>query len=352
MKTRLILCLAALSGPLHAHCALLCGCGTDGPSTAPISVMGDHMHDQGEWMFSFRHMVMEMDGMYGGTDSVSPAAVHAANYVVSPTRMTMEMQMFGAMYAVSDDLTLMGMLSYVRNDMDHVIEGGTPLVGLNGGSDTFTTRSEGMGDFKLSALFRLVENGGHHLHGGFGLSLPTGTISEQDTVPGPGGRLQRQLPATMQPGSGTFDLLPSLTYLYHAEEWTAGVQARGVFRTGENHHDYRLGHRAELDAWVACKPFNWLALNSGLGFRWEGELDGTQSDVSQNPPFAPARRTVPTAFGENYGGMRLDAMVGANVLVAGEHEIGLDLRLPLWQDVNGYRLGQDLTATIGWKVTF
>ena len=111
-------------------------------------------------------------------------------------------------------------------------------------------------------------------------------------------------------------------------------------------------HRADLDAWIGCKPFTWLALNSGLGFRWEGEMHGTQSGVSQNPPFAPARQTVPTAFGENYGGMRLEAMLGVNVLAAGNHQIGLDLRVPLWQDVNGYRLGQDLTATIGWKTTF
>lgn len=352
MKKFLILSIAALSGQVHGDCALLRGCGNHSLSIAPISVMGDHLHKHGEWMFSFRHMHMDMDGMYNGSNSVAPSAVHAANYVVSPTRMTMEMQMLGAMYAPSDDLTLMAMISYIQNDMDHVIEAGTPLVGLNNGSDTFSTRSVGMADLKLSALFRLMQKESHHVHASFGISLPTGTISNTDIAPGPGGRLSRQLPAAMQPGSGTFDLLPSLTYLYHGSEWSAGVQARGVFRTGENHHNYRMGHRAEVDAWFGCKPFNWLSVNSGLGLRWEGELDGTQSDVIQNPPFAPTRRLVPTVFGGNYGGMQLDAMVGVNLLVAQAHRVGLDVRVPLWQDVNGYRLGQDVTATIGWSTSF
>jgi hypothetical protein len=30
----------------------------------------------------------------------------------------------------------------------------------------------------------------------------------------------------------------------------------------------------------------------------------------------------------------------------------LDLRVPLWQEVNGRRLGQDFTATVGWLSSF
>ena len=130
-----------------------------------------------------------------------------------------------------------------------------------------------------------------------------------------------------------------------------------MIRAHENHHGYRLGHRAELDAWVATRPKHWLSLSTGLGFRWEGEMHGTQSNVSQNPPFAPARQTVPTAFGENYGGMRLDVLLGLNVHLPSDcpcsgHRIGLDVRLPVWQEVNGHRLGQDLTVAVGWQTSF
>ena len=65
--------------------------------------------------------------------------------MVAPTKMTMEMHMLGVMYAANDDLTFMGMLPYVRLSMDHITRMGVK----------FTTDSEGIGDVKLSALYRL-----------------------------------------------------------------------------------------------------------------------------------------------------------------------------------------------------
>lgn len=357
MKPTQILFFAAMSGIVYASdpcdCSPACSCGHAGQVSAPISVMGDHLHPQGEWMISLRSMFMDMDGMYDGSNSVSPASVHAANYLVSPTRMTMQMQMLGVMYAPSDKLTLMAMLPYLQNSMEHVIDpSAAMLLMANGGAGTFETSSSGIGDLKLSALLRLKTQGGHHLHGGFGISLPTGSISQRDIVPGPGGRLSRQLPAAMQPGSGSFDLLPSLTYRYHTDDWVFGAQARGVIRTAKNHHDYHLGHRAEIDAWISACPCSWLSLNAGFGFRWEDQLRGTQADVAQTPPMPPGSRTVPTAWAENYGGMQFDAVLGLGIPFAEGHRLGLDLRVPLWQEVNGRRLGQDFTATVGWLSSF
>ena len=38
---------------------------------APISVMGDHMHEMGEWMVSYRYMSMEMEGLLSGSSNVT-----------------------------------------------------------------------------------------------------------------------------------------------------------------------------------------------------------------------------------------------------------------------------------------
>lgn len=335
-------------------------CEADDHSThglpAPFSLMGDHIHHEGEWMASYRYMFMDMDGMYNGSGAVSAARVFAAGYVVTPRRMTMDMHMFGLMYAPTDDLTVMAMIPYTSREMSHEILAGTPLVGLNGGSRFFSTEASGIGDLKLTALFKLHEDEGHHLHGGIGLSLPTGSISERDIVPGPGGRLSRQLPAPMQPGSGTLDLLPSLTYRYDAGDWSAGVQAAGIYRTHKNHHDYHLGHRVDLNAWISWAPATWVTFSSGLAYRWEDKLSGVQSDLLLRPPFAPARLTVPTAFGDNYGGQQLEVVAGMQFAVPSgpleNHSLGFDVRLPLWQQVNGYRLGTDITVTGGWEYSF
>ena len=51
----------------HAEPAFPC-CPTDEHSIArpdahaPISVMGDHTHGEGEWMLSYRYMTMDMEG--------------------------------------------------------------------------------------------------------------------------------------------------------------------------------------------------------------------------------------------------------------------------------------------------
>ena len=326
-------------------------------SHAPISVMGDHMHEAGGWMVSYRYMFMEMDGMYHGSDAISPAEVYNAGYVVSPTRMKMDMHMLGLMYAPSDNVTLMAMMPYTTMEMDHRIDPNAGmLVMLNGGSSTFTTKSSGIGDLKLGALFRILDSGPNHLHGGLSFSLPTASIGEKDLVPGPGGLLPRQLPASMQVGSGTFDVLPSLTYVYTADRWTAGAQAHATLRTGTNHHDYRLGNRFGIDSWFSYSLASWMSLSGGVSYIWEGELAGLQSDVMLRPPFAPARLTVPTAFGTNYGGQRIEALVGANFLLpsgplAGQR-LAVDLRVPLWQDRNGYGLGTDYTVTAGVQFSF
>ena len=75
---------------------------------APIGVMGDHRHDAGEWMVSYRYMDMEMYGHKQGDDSIGRQAVASLPGVrVVPREMRMEMHMFGLMYGVSDDFTAM-----------------------------------------------------------------------------------------------------------------------------------------------------------------------------------------------------------------------------------------------------
>jgi len=330
-------------------------------SHAPISIMADHTHSAGEWMLSYRYMFMDMDGMYRGSDSISPNGVFTNapnNYNVTPTSMTMEMHMLGAMYAPSDLVTLSVMLPYLASEMDHLISptAPAPLQASNGGRSTFTTRSEGIGDLKLNSLIRIVHEGPHHFHSGIGISLPTGSIAEKDVTPGPpmlGGRTTRQLPAAMQPGSGTFDLLPSLTYTYLADEWSAGVQATGVIRTGRNHHGYRLGDRFDLTSWAAYQLNEWASISTGLSYLWENELEGTQSDITR---VIGGNRTIPTAFSENYGGQRIEAMAGVNFVIPSgmlrNHRIATDIRVPVWQDRNGLGLGTDYTLSLGWQYAF
>lgn len=146
---------------------------------APLGVMGDHAHEAGEWMFSNRFMFMEMDGNRDGTSGVSDSEV-LSQFPVTPTSMSMEMHMIGVMHAPTDRLTLMAMLPFLRLAMDHKTRAGA----------RFTTRSDGPGDFKLSGLVTLARWENQSLLLNAGMSLPTGSIDEDDDTPaGPNTKL-------------------------------------------------------------------------------------------------------------------------------------------------------------------
>ncbi|MBT8422486.1 MAG: transporter, partial [Gammaproteobacteria bacterium] len=118
---------------------------------APIGVMAEHTHNAGEWMVSYRFMRMEMDGNKIGNRSVgsdeivstipNPFGTMPATLRVVPVEMTMDMHMFGAMYAPNDRWTLMAMANYLDNEMDHITYSGmgpgTPTPAVIGG---FTTK--------------------------------------------------------------------------------------------------------------------------------------------------------------------------------------------------------------------
>ena len=321
---------------------------------APIMVMGDHTHSANDWMVSVRHMRMDMEGMRSSETNLSSQEAFAANYTVTPTNMTMDMTMVGIMSAPSNRVTLMAMIPYIDTEMDHeIFPMAAPLIALNGGSTQFTTRSSGWGDLKIAGLFPFFQSDEGRAHFGLGISLPTGSIGEKDLIPGPGGRLSRQMPAPMQLGSGTVDLLPSITYVRQQESWSIGWQARAIARIDDNHHGYRLGNQIDVSSWVSTKLSNQLSLSGRLRYNRAGELQGTQSDIAFNPPFAPSRRTVTTAFSENYGGQRIDAAIGLNFIAnespLTDNRFAIEYSVPIFEDLNGFQLSTKSIVTVGWQ---
>jgi hypothetical protein len=305
---------------------------------APIGVMGDHMHGSGQWMLSYRYMTMRMDDNRDGTDRLSDQAVRDRGFPVVPTRMDMQMHMFGGMFAPTDDLTLMVMVPYIVLEMDHA-------AGPTLGDVTFTTRSEGLGDTKLTGLFRLWDDGPHHLHFNAGIGLPTGAINQRDDTPAMADAI---LPYPMQLGSGTFDLLPGVTYLYQQADWSLGTQVSGVVRLGRNYRGYSLGDQLAATAWAGYAASDAVSVSGRLAYRAWADVDG--ADPALNPAM------VPTADPTLRGGQRLDALIGLNINathgpLAG-HRFAGEAGLPIYQDLDGPQLEVDWLLTLGWQVAF
>ncbi|MGH1419677.1 MAG: hypothetical protein ACRBCJ_12530 [Hyphomicrobiaceae bacterium] len=328
-------------------------------SHAPIGVMGDHMHKKGEWMLSYRYMRMEMDGNRIGDDRVSPETIATTvpnrffgrmgqppTLRVVPTRMTMDMHMFGAMYAPTNNLTLMAMLNYVDKEMEHVtFRGGMGTTRLG----TFTTEAKGIGDTKIGGLYRLYDDHIHHFHLNMGLSLPTGSITKRDRVLAPNGmRPDLRLPYPMQLGSGTVDLLPGLTYTGKKGSFSWGAQYMADIRLeDENDEGYALGDKHSLTSWIAYRVSPWASASFRVNAMTQDSIDGIDLNV-----VAP----VQTADPNNHGGERVDLLWGVNLLAPEGalkgHRLAVEFGLPVYQNLNGPQLETDWTLAVGWQKAF
>lgn len=308
---------------------------------APLGVMGDHMHAAGEWMLSYRYGRMRMAGNRAGTRNVSTGEVTGVyGFAATPVDMDMEMHMFGLMGAPTDWLTGMIMLPYVENAMDHR----TAMGGA------FRTRSKGIGDLKLSSMWRLYQDDVHHLHLNFGMSFPTGQIRARDAALTPMGKSQITLPFPMQIGSGTYDWLPGLTYMGHSDALSWGAQASGTIRTGKNDAGWAASDSANVTAWAALPVTDWLSTSLRAEYKYWTDYRGDEA----NPPL-PAQ--IPTANPSLRGGQRVDLLGGLNFNVPlgnvlGDHRLGVEFGGPVQQWLHGPQLESTWRLVIGWQKAF
>ena len=317
---------------------------------APIGVMGDHMHKAGEWMFSYRYMSMSMEDNLQGSNNISPEGIRDSGLGlrVVPLQMTTDMHMFGAMYAPSDKLTLMLMVNYIEKEMDHLtfmMPMGPMMPMSMNETGVFTTKTSGIGDTKIGALYSLRSGDNTNIHLNLGLSIPTGKIDYTDqiltpmnTTPSP------RLPYPMQLGSGTYDIQPGITYAGTRNSWDWGSQVKMIIRLDDNDEGYSLGDQTQVTSWGGYRFTHWLTGSLRLTYTHADEISG--KDALINLP-------VQTSNPDNFGGERIDLGVGIT-LIGSEgaqkgHRLALEYETTIDQDVNGIQMEMQDMLTIGYQ---
>lgn len=337
----------AFVGSAHAHFD-----SGRADSHAPISVMGDHTHHQGEWMLSYRYMGMSMSGAQSGSKTLNTEEAFARipgmgpmNMKALPYEMRMDMHMLGAMYAPTDNLTLMLMLPYATREMTTRTR---MTMMMNTRQSEFDTDTAGIGDVSLGGLYRIWNEHGYRVHLNLAFGLPTGSISEEDYVP-----MQNrdvQLPYPMQPGSGSYEARPGITLNKQYQHWSWGTQVSAAIALNENDQDYMLGSRKYLSVWAA-KPVSPWASVSLAGYKsWASDIHGSAKDLTISPLMNPA------ASPNTKGGQRLDIGVGLNLLgqqgaLKGQR-LAVEYLTPVHQSSHGLQMESDYTLTIGWQKAF
>jgi len=287
-----------------------------------------------------------MEGLRDGTTDVPVSKVIPMmgtkyGYMMAPTKMSMDMHMLMAMYGIADRITVMAMGTYLENKMDMLMNMGKG----KGNTEEPPMRTSGIGDTEVRGIYKINK----YLTGSLGLSLPTGDIEKEFVTMS---RKYRQ-PYDMQLGSGTYDLKPALTYNAISDDakWNWGAQAMYTWHTADNKNDWRYGDSIRVTSWIqrALGPFSsWLR----LGYSDTGRINGEDPEIKKildpNPEMGAS---MPDADPDNYGGQRLDGLLGIS-FAKGPFSIGIEAGLPLYQNLNGLQMKTDWVLNAGIQVMF
>jgi hypothetical protein len=338
---------------------------------APAGVMFDHMHKQGEFMVGVRFAYTSAGGdMLNGTKTATDGEIVEKGCVphgcsMTPRSMAMNMWMLDVMYAPTNWLTLMVMPMWMSHDMtmrplrgasmhtDHEHEEGmegmddTDMAeemahGTHDHAGLHSHGTSGFGDTTLGPLVRIFDTGNHEMHTGLMFIAPTGDVDIKNSD----GTFTHY---GMQPGSGTWDFNPSLTYRGRADRITWGAQALGIVRMEqENASGYRLGDVFQATGWGSYLFANWISASVRGLYTQQGEVQGHYN--------AAHNHSSPPDLQYNYGGRFWDIGFGINTVVPSGALRGLRLSAewlqPVYDDPNGYQLEREGTlwanASLSW----
>ena len=317
-------------------------------SQAPAGVMFAHsLPRAGDFMVGYRTMYMRRAGDFKQGSKEPSDAVVVANACgevdcsAAAESMSHQMHMLDLMFAPTSWLSLMLMPTYLDNDMRlRELEGG--LQDVHSNHDRHATG--GFGDTRFGALFGLVRRDQHQLQLGLVTSAPTG-----DT----GVRFRRDhgvergfLHYDMQLGSGSWDFLPSLSYLGSSGRFRFGAQAAGIVRMErEGPTGYVLGDEIQVSAWGGIEMTDWLAATLRGLYARQGRIHGHFD--------RPSSLRTPGDRPTNAGGRLFDLGIGLEFSVPRGSFEGVQLSVewlqPLAEDWNGYQLERTgtLAASIG-----
>lgn len=331
----------------------------------PAGLMVPHIHGSKEWMIDYMYMSMDMNEMYVGGKAQDPSkyliglqpnyslsvstssGVHNHSgastassdasplpslytpvlntspyrYMSVPQKMKMEMTMLSVMKNITDKFSVMIMIPYVNNSMKM----------LSGNYESSFMRVQGVGDLSLTGVFHFFRKDSHRINLQLGLSLPTGSIDEKNLMPLMG---ESRSPYNMQPGSGTYNTIPGIAYLFSSGKWNAGSFAQAVLRNAKNSNGYRFGNRYESSIWISYSFWEWAAPILRVTYSKWDNISGADSalDYKMDPQNDPNLQ----------GGRRMDILAGMNFTVPSVSEklkAGLEFGKPVYQHLNGPQVG-------------
>ncbi len=299
---------------------------------APIGMKGDHTLKHGSMLASYRYNTTNYLGNLDGTHPLGDADV-LAQFPLAPTRGRTQTHLILIEYGLTDDFTILGELPIGANSIDFVSRSGA----------TSRDPNTQVGDIKLTGLFVLRRWERQQLHLNLGMSIPVGLINSVNNFPVFGAA---RLTYPVRTSSGSYDLLPGLTYRGQSEFWTWGVQATGTIRTGRNTYGYELGDVVDLTPWLSRRFTERWSGSARLDEQIWTHIRG--ADHRLDPALTEVNRP------DLQGGRRLDLLFGLNYYLPDGRFPGqrfsIETGVPIYQSLHGPQLRARWLLTVGWNM--
>lgn len=307
----------------------------------PMGVMQGHTHAKGVWMISLRSMQMTMSGVEAGSLNGGVEG-ELSKYAMLPDRMIMGMQMVGVMYGVSDRLTAGVMMGYLGLQMT-MIEGQGQMNHEHSGhhamhaSEPSKMKTSGMGDLKLSGLYRLLMSPERCLHLIVGAQLPTGKT-------GLGGMGHDVYPYLMQLGAGSMQAKVGLNYSRLYPHWLWGSQISWRSPIYMNARGYKVGDLAQANFWVNRSITEWLAGSLRVQGVYEGAVSGKDKDVIYGQS--------PLVLEGDVQRISMKGSIGLATMFGEHWKLAAEAGLPFVQQSTGYHMIEQWSGIVGAQFVF
>ena len=174
------------------------------------------------------------------------------------------------------------------------------------------------------------------------MSAPTGDIDRRVGGAGP------EFPYPMRLGSGTFDLLPGITYKRYGERGSFGTQFQTYLPLGTNSEDYSVGEEYKLNFWGArlFGPCDQFAATFRVETLWRENYSGGDPDLAGAANLVSTARTdMRKQSAVNFGyGIIWRLPRGGRINVEWSH--------PVYEDLTGVQLQTDYMLNASWSRGF
>jgi hypothetical protein len=324
----------------------------------PAGLFGVFMIPKGKFIFNYLPVWAHFEGLQSGantgfTPAQAAATVPAYNSSSKQKVRAVQSQgeanyqIFGGMLGITNYINLIVAPTYLTKNATYTTYlGAAGTVSL--GNNTIT--SNGTGDTFVSLLVKLYEGYNQELMFSWGLSFPTGSITQNAQALAPNNKvINARLPYALQLGGGTYDAMPLLAYTGNKGDFTWGVMTTGRLpMESYNSQGWRFGNQFEGTGWLGYNFIPYLSGTLRFTGRTQDSIHGVDPQVS-----------VLSIAGNpnNYGGQIVKGLIGFSGRIPisqidGGARIALEAGMPIYQYLNGVQMPEKWSLQLSAAVLF